>query len=130
MLKLGQLDVLVFHDLLKGFNQLLIIAKVLSQVFILLERFFAELGLKKAILLRLMKVQEILRKGGVLAIRTAHEPPSVIVDSKIRKKVLRGCVGLESFSDFPFFIGVVSAHKNLGLQNTRAILLVPSVQLL
>ncbi len=59
MLKLGQLDVLVFHDLLKGFNQLLIIAKVISQGFILRKRFFGELGFKKAILLRLMKLQEI-----------------------------------------------------------------------
>jgi hypothetical protein len=54
--KLSQLDVLVFHDLLEGFNQFFIIAKVIGHAFVLWKSFFVGFVLKEAILLGLMKL--------------------------------------------------------------------------
>jgi hypothetical protein len=107
--KISQLGFLVFHDLLEGFNQFFMIAKVIGYAFVLWKSFLAGLVLKKAILLGLMKLQEILYKARVFILRNAQKPSSVIIDSRIGKKILRGCVKLESFSDFPLFVRVVSS---------------------
>lgn len=77
-----------------------------------------------------MKLQEILCKARVFIIRTAQEPSSVIVDTRIGNRVLRGCVELESFSDFPLLVRTVCSHQYRRLRNVIGIFLIPLVQFL
>jgi hypothetical protein len=72
MLNFGQLDFFVLYDLSEGLNEFLVMVKIFPRSFGVVESFIlVGLGLEKAILFFLMKLEKVFSKRGVFVIGTA-----------------------------------------------------------